>query len=302
MTIAVTLSIILIILSFVFANLEAPFKNYTTYFRIGAALVLSIGILMSSFVQVDSGNVGVKSLFGKVQNDPLESGLHLINPFMDVEKFDIRTQNYTMSAINSEGQLMGDDAIRVLTSDGLEVSIDLTVLFRVLPSEAPNVFRKLGTDYAAKIVRPVSRTRIRDFAVDFEAISMYSNKRELFQTRIFDGIERDFKKRGLVLEQVLIRNIDLPKSVKQTIESKINAEQEARKMQYVLDKERQEAERKRVEAQGIADYQRIISTGLTDKQLQYEQIKAMKELSQSNNSKVIVMGGKNAPQILIGDK
>ena len=125
-----------------------------------------------------------------------------------------------------------------------------------------------------------------------------STKRNEFQQRIFKSIEEDFKKRGLVLEQLLIRNINLPASVKTTIESKINAEQEAQKMQFVLQKEKQEAERKRVEAQGIADYQRIISSGLTDKQLQYEQIKAQKEIATSANTKIIFMGKGSAPVIL----
>ena len=122
-----------------------------------------------------------------------------------------------------------------------------------------------------------------------------------FQQRIFKTIEADFKSRGLILEQLLIRNINLPTSVKASIESKINAEQDAQKMTFVLQKEKQEAERKRVEAQGIADYQRIISTGLSDKQLQYEQIKAQKELAASPNSKMIFMNGKSAP-VIISDK
>ena len=103
-----------------------------------------------------------------------------------------------------------------------------------------------------------------------------------------------------MLEQLLVRNITLPNSVKASIESKINAEQDAKKMEFVLQKEKQEAERKRVEAQGIADYQHIINTGLTDEQLQYEQIKAMKELALSANAKVIVMGKGNTPLIIDG--
>ena len=132
-------------------------------------------------------------------------------------------------------------------------------------------------------------------------MALYSTKRNEFQQRIFKTIEADFKSRGLILEQLLIRNINLPNSVKKTIESKINAEQDAQKMTFVLQKEKQEAERKRVEAQGIADYQRIISSGLTDKQLQYEQIKAQKEIATSNNSKIIFMNGKNSP-VIISDK
>jgi regulator of protease activity HflC (stomatin/prohibitin superfamily) len=129
---------------------------------------------------------------------------------------------------------------------------------------------------------------------------LYSVKRDEFQTRIFNSIEKDFKNRGLILEQLLVRNITLPASVKATIESKINAEQDAQKMQFVLQKEKQEAERKRVEAQGIADYQRIISTGLSDKQLQYESIKANLELAKSPNAKIIVLGKGNNPMIIDG--
>ena len=187
----------------------------------------------------------------------------------------------------------------MLTSDGLEVLIDLTVLYKVLPSGAPNLIGDIGTDYQNKIVRPVARTRIRDNAVFYDAVSLYSTKREEFQTRIFKGIDADFKKRGLVLEDLLIRNIALPSSVKTVIEQKISAEQEAQKMQFVLQKEKQEAERKRVEAQGISDYQRIISTGLTSNQLKYEQIKAFKDLATSQNAKVVIMNSDaNTPIIL----
>jgi regulator of protease activity HflC (stomatin/prohibitin superfamily) len=206
-----------------------------------------------------------------------------------------------MSSIHDEGEKEGDDAIRVLSSDGLEVVIDLTVLYRISPKDAPKIYKEIGSDYGTKIVRPISRTRIRDNSVYYEAVALYSTKKAEFQQRIFKTIEKDFKDRGLILEQLLIRNINLPESVKKTIESKINAEQDAQKMTFVLLKEKQEAERKRVEAQGIADYQRIISSGLTDKQLQYEQIKAQTELAKSNNSKVIFMNGKSAP-IILSDK
>jgi regulator of protease activity HflC (stomatin/prohibitin superfamily) len=263
-------------------------------------IVVIIGILTASMVQIDAGKIGVMRLFGQVRPNVLYSGLHFINPLMDVVQIDTRTQNYTMSGVHDEGEKAGDDAIRVLSADGLEVTIDLTVLFKVLPESAPELYRQTGLDYKDKIVRPISRTRIRDNAVYYDAVSLFSTKRDEFQNRILKSLEDDFQKRGLVLENLLVRNITLPTSVKNAIESKINAEQEAQKMQFVLQKERQEADRKRVEAQGIADYQRIISESLTDKQLQYEQIKAMKELAGSQNSKMIIMGGKGSPIILDG--
>jgi regulator of protease activity HflC (stomatin/prohibitin superfamily) len=181
------------------------------------------------------------------------------------------------------------------------VVIDLTVLYRLMPSEAPAILDEIGEDYRNKIVRPITRTKIRDNAVYYDAVALYSTKRDEFQNRIFKSIESDFRKRGLLLEQLLVRNIMLPTSVKQTIESKINAEQESQKMQFVLAKERQEADRKRVEAQGIADYQKILSTGLSDKQLQYEQIKAQKEIATSPNTKVIIMNGRSNTPLLLSD-
>ncbi len=266
--------------------------------RIVGVIIILIGVVTACVQQIDAGQVGVKKLFGKVQPDVLGSGLNFINPLMDVERLDVRTLNYTMSGVNNEGTKSGDDAIRVLTADGLEVTIDLSVLYHVVTTEAPKLLRETGLDYEDKIVRPITRTRIRDNAVYYDAVALYSTKRDEFQQRIFKSIEKDFESRGLMLEQLLVRNIALPESVKATIEQKINAEQDAQKMQFVLQKEKQEAERKRVEAQGISDYQRIISESLTDKQLQYESIKAQLALAQSANAKIIIMGKGNTPVIL----
>ena len=298
MILSLIIGVILIIISFTLKNNVNPLSKFANLFKIFGFVIILIGLLSSVFKQIDAGKVGVKSLYGNVQSDVLESGLHIVNPLLDITVFDAQTQNYTMSAIHNEGAKEGDDAIRVLSNDGLEVVIDLTVLYRVIPNDAPKILKGIGEDYTDKIVRPVTRTRIRDNAVYYDAVALYSTKRNEFQQRIFQSIEQDFKKRGLVLEQLLIRNINLPTSVKASIESKINAEQDAQKMTFVLQKEKQEAERKRVEAQGIADYQRIISSGLTDKQLQYEQIKAQKEIATSPNTKIIFMGKGSAPVIL----
>ena len=299
MILLIIIGVILLILSFVFkSNASNPLFKFSNALKLVGIFVIVLGIFSSMFKQIDAGKVGVKSLYGSVQPDVLESGLHLINPLLDVTDFDIQTQNYTMSAVHTEGAQEGDDAIRVLSNDGLEVVIDLTVLYKITPADAPKIFKQIGVNYTDKIVRPVTRTRIRDNAVYYDAVALYSTKRNEFQQRIFKSIEQDFKTRGLILEQLLIRNINLPASVKTTIESKINAEQEAQKMTFVLQKEKQEAERKRVEAQGSADYQRIISSGLTDKQLQYEQIKAQKEIATSPNTKIILMGKGSAPVIL----
>jgi regulator of protease activity HflC (stomatin/prohibitin superfamily) len=293
----IVVGIIILIIGFVAAKADEPMlRKYRSMIKTAGVIVILVGMSIACVVQVEPGQVGVQKLFGKVNNNILESGLNIINPLVQVVMFDVRTENYTMSGVQDEGSKQGDDAIRVLTADGLEVVIDLTVLYKVIPTEAPRILKEVGTDYRNVLVRPICRTKIRDNAVYYDAVALYSTKRDEFQSKIFSTIETNFKERGLLLEQLLVRNITLPASVKASIESKINAEQDAQKMQFVLQKETQEAQRKRVEAQGIADYQKILSTGLSDKLLQYEMIKA---ITNSPNAKLIFMtNGKNLPMLV----
>lgn len=300
---------VLIILGVILLAVAGWFKRtpsinpaYSPIIYIAAIAMLLLGISFSMFKVIDPGKVGVKTLFGKVEDDVLPSGLHLINPLVDVTTFDIKTQNYTMSGVTTEGQREGDDAIRILSADGLEVTIDLSVLFRVKADQAPFILQNIGPEYLDKIVRPVSRTAIRDNAVYYDAVALYSTKRQEFQDKIYRTISGSFAKRGMELQQLLIRNITLPQSVRATIESKINAEQDAQKMQFVLQKERQQAEQKRIQAQGIADYQRIIATNLTEQQLQYESIQAQKAIALSPNAKVIIMGNSKGTPLILSDK
>ncbi len=296
----VIIGVIVLAIGFSLKKSNSPLTQFAGTIKMIGAGIIIVGAVLASIVQINPGEIGVQKLFGKVNNNILESGLNVVNPLVDVVTFDTKTQNYTMSGVMDEGEKSADDAIRVLSADGLEVIIDLTVLYKVIPSQAPRILQEIGTDYKNTIVRPICRTKIRDNAVYYDAIALYSTKRDEFQGRIFKTIEADFKTRGLMLEQLLVRNITLPASVKTTIESKINAEQEAQKMTFVLQKEKQEAERKRVEAQGIADYQKILSTGLSDKQLQYEMIKA---IATSPNAKLIIMGGgKNSTPVILDTK
>ncbi|MFB9841028.1 prohibitin family protein [Mucilaginibacter ginsenosidivorans] len=296
------LGVIVLIVGIVLKRSPEPASHYGRLVQIIGVAVVLLGLGASMFKQIGAGEVGVQTLFGKVQNRVLQSGLNIVNPLVEVTTFDTKTQNYTMSGVNDEGTKSGDDAIRVLSSDGLEVTIDLSVLYKVNPEKAPFILQNIGPNYEDKIVRPVSRTAIRDNAVNYQAVDLYSTKRQEFQQRINQTIEQSFAKNGLLLQQILVRNITLPASVKASIESKINAEQDAQKMQFVLQKERQEADRKRVEAQGIADYQKILSTGLSDKQLIYESIKAQKEIALSPNAKVIIIGGGKGNPIMLSDK
>ena len=147
MILSLIIGVILIIVSVTLKHNENPVSKFANLFRIFGIVVILIGLLSSVFKQIDAGKVGVKSLYGNVQPDVLESGLHVVNPLLDITIFDVQTQNYTMSAIHNEGAQEGDDAIRVLSNDGLEVVIDLTVLYRVLPTEAPKILKGIGQDY-----------------------------------------------------------------------------------------------------------------------------------------------------------
>ena len=153
------LGFVIFILGIIFRKI-ANLSKYARGFIPGGLVVMIIGIGLSCFIQIDAGHVGVKKLFGKVQPEVLTSGLNFVNPLYEVDRLDVRTLNYTMSGVNDEGHKSGDDAIKVLTSDGLEVTIDLTVLYRVIPAEAPRLIRETGSDYEDKIVRPISRTRL----------------------------------------------------------------------------------------------------------------------------------------------
>lgn len=262
-----------------------------------SAIGVVVALIFSCVAQVGAGEVGVQVLFGSVQDGVLRSGLNFVNPMVSVESMDTRTQAYTMSSIQDEGQQRGDDAISTLSSDGLTLKLDLTVWYRLSENDAPQVYRTIGTDYVEKIVRPAVRTAIRDVSVGYSATDIYSIKREDFVREVTKNLEASFNGRGVILERVLLRNVELPEKVRAAIDEKIASEQRAQQMVYVLQKEKQEAERKRVEAQGISDYNRIVSQSITDQVLQLKGIEATLELAKSSNSKMVIMNGKNMPLI-----
>ncbi|MCX6155507.1 MAG: prohibitin family protein [Candidatus Kapabacteria bacterium] len=295
------LGIIVFLVGFIVTKIQSPLMQYKSIIKIIGLILIIVGALSKSLVIVDPGEIGVQVLFGQVKSDYLSEGMNIINPLMDVKHLNVKTLNYTMSATHDEGQKQGDDAIRILSRDGLEVAIDLTVLYRINSSQAPNIMKTIGLNFEENVIRPIIRTRIRESAVSFNAIELYSTKREIFEGGIKLNLEKDLLERGFILERILVRKTMLPNSVKESIERKINAEQDAERMKYVLQKETQEAERKRVEAKGIADGQKIMSENLNDKILQYEMIKAQKEIALSNNSKIIIVGNsKGSTPFIIG--
>jgi len=266
-----------------------------------ALVVAALCGVLSFVVIVPAGHVGVAVVFGKVRTRSFSEGLNLINPFAVVHDMTVRTETYTMSSVMNEGAVKGDDSIQALSADGLLMPLDITVAYRLVSADAPWLYRDIGPNYVDKIVRPAARTAVREAIAGFTAQEAYSTRREeLAQSMntllgrrlqdLFAQHEELASRRGFVIEQVMIRNVQLPPKVKDAIEEKLSAEQQALRMRFVLEKERQEAERKRIEAQGISDFQKIVSAGISDQLLAWKGIEATQQLAHAPNSKVVIIG------------
>lgn len=257
----------------------------------GVVLIVAavVAFAVSCVRVVPPGNVGVQVLFGKVRPEALSEGIHLINPFIDLELMSIRTEAYTMSAKKWEGAVRGDDALVALSSDGLAMKLDVTILYRLDPQKASEVYRTLGLDYVSKIVRPAARTAIRDETALYAATRIYSEERQKLANAIEAKLKPILKKRGIICEEVLLRNVELPHRMQEAINEKLAAEQEAQKMQFLIQKEELEAKRRKVEADGIASANHIIGKSLTTEYLQWYYIKTLEQLINAPNNTVIVL-------------
>jgi regulator of protease activity HflC (stomatin/prohibitin superfamily) len=277
--------------------------------------LVGLGLLFAStLVIVPPGHIGVKVFFGKVQPNPLSEGLHVVNPLVTIEKLSIRTNVYTMSSVASEGQVGGDDSIKVLSQGGLTIPLDVSVAWRLVADDAPGIFRTLGRGYEESIIRAAARAALRDAAQRFTAQEAYSSKREelasqaktIMESKIKELLakQENFTGAGFVIQQVLLRNVSLPPRLRAAIEEKLAAEQEAQRMDFVLQKETKEAQRKKIEAQGIADFQKIVSEGISEQLLKWKGIEATMEIAKSHNAKVVIVGTSqdSLPVILNADE
>ena len=252
-------------------------------------LFLSFIFLIASMVRlVGPGQVGVVVLFGRVQEKPLRSGIHLINPFASIEKMSVRTESYTMSGKAREGVVRGDDAIDALTSEGLTVKLDVTVWYRLKSEGAAIVYRDIGPNYVEKIVRPAIKTVIRNMIAGYEVADIYTEQREEIGISIEQGLKKAFAGRNIEVEKVLMRNVELPARVQEKIDEKMASKQEAERMVFILQKETREVERKKLEAEGISEANRIISKSLSSSYLQWYYIKTLHQLVNSPNNTVII--------------
>jgi len=260
-------------------------------FRMLAVVVvgfLIVILLLASVAKVPSGHVGVLTLFGRVTGEVLPEGIHLVNPFKSNNEMSIRTEELKESA-------------SVPSSEGLVMALDTSLLFHLNPGKAADVYRQIGPNYIMTIVEPTLRAAIREATASHSANALYTGEREKVAQEIYAALTRELNKRGIEVENVLLRDIQLPATLKASIETKQQAEQESLAMSFRLQKERQEAERKRIEAQGVHDFQQIVSQGISPALLEWKGIEATEALARSPNTKVVVVGNsKNGLPLILG--
>ena len=255
---------------------------------IAAGAFVLVIMIFASVARVDSGQVGVLTLFGRVTGEVLPEGVHVINPFKASHELSIRTQELKESA-------------SVPSSEGLVMNLDTSLIYHLNPEKAAEVYQKIGPNYMAVLVEPNLRAAIREATASHSANALYTGEREMVAKQIYEQLSDKLGQRGVLVESVLLRDIQLPATLKSSIESKQQAEQEALAMSFRLQKETQEAQRKRIEAAGIRDFQQIVAQGISPQLLEWKGIEATESLAKSSNAKVVVIGNsKNGLPLILG--
>ena len=256
----------------------------------GLALLGLIALILffNCVTRVSTGHVGVLTLFGRVTGEVLGEGIHLINPLKTNNEMSIQSQTIKESA-------------SVPSSEGLVMNLDTSLIYHLNPDKAADVFQKIGGNYEAVVIEPTLRAAIRESTASHTANALYTGEREMVAKQITDQITAELSKRGIAVENVLLRDIQLPATLKAAIEAKQQAEQESLAMNFRLQKETQEAQRKRIEAAGVRDFQQIVAQGITPSLLEWKGIEATENLAKSSNTKVVVIGNnKNGLPLILG--
>ena len=255
---------------------------------VGIAAFLGVILLFACITKVRTGHVGVLTVFGRVTGEVLPEGIHLINPLKTNNEMSIQTQTIKESAA-------------VPSSEGLVLNLDTSLIYHLNPDKAAEVFQKIGANYETVVIEPILRAAIRESTASHTANALYTGEREMVARQISDQLTAQLSQRGLTVESVLLRDIQLPQTLKASIEAKQQAEQEALAMNFRLQKEKQEAERKRIEAGGIRDFQQIVAQGISPQLLEWKGIEATETLAKSGNAKVVVIGNpKNGLPLILG--
>ena len=233
----------------------------------------------TSCMVVREGEVGVKRTFGKYQDRPYTEGLKVFNPFTSrIIKVTTQTENLEVE-------------LSIPSKEGLNILSEVSILYSVVPREAPDILRNIGPEYERNVILPVFRSSVSDVSAQFFAKDMHTGARSEIEKVIRDQMAVYLQDKGIEVEAVLLKSIQLPKSLARAIEEKLEAEQQAQRMEFVLQQTKQDADRRRIEAEGIRDAQNIISQGLDPMLLQFKSIEAFLELAKSPNTKVIITDG-----------
>ena len=260
----------------------------------GVQLVVTFVVLLillaffNPITVIPAGHVGVKDLFGIVSSNVLGPGVHFVVPMTRVIKMSTQTQELK-------------EVAEVPSQEGLIMDLEASLLFRLDPEKADDMYKRVGRDYQTVMVEPQIRSAIREITASYDAKALYSSEREKISQEIFADFGKLTADRGIIAEAVLLRKIGLPAIVANAIQEKLRREQEAEQMKFVLQKEEQEAERKRIEARGISDFQRIVASGISPQLLEWKGIEATEKLALSQNSKIVVIGNpKSGLPIILG--
>jgi prohibitin 1 len=255
------------------------------------ALLAAILALSQFFSIIPAGHVGVVDFFGIVSDRTLGAGINTVNPMAKIQKYSIQTKEHK-------------EAMQVLSREGLTIGLEISALYRLNPDSAARVYKTIaGGDYETIVLIPQFRSMSRAVTASFQASALYSTEREALGVAIQSELAKVVAPRGIIIESTPLRNVGLPSQLTEAIEQKQRADQESQRMEFVLTKEKQEADRKRIEAQGIADFQKIVATGISDQLLRWKGIEATMKIAESQNAKVVIIGsGKDGLPIILDTK
>lgn len=251
------------------------------YIFIGVAVVIILIVVSNIFVILQPTERGVvfkKYTTGLDVDNIKGEGLNIIAPWNDVIIFRIEEQQI-------------EETMDVLSKDGLSISIDVSLRFRPKPEEIGYLYRAFRNSYIESLIRPELRSAVRKIIGQYTPEELYATKRQEIETRIEQSTREILDNNFVELKALLFRSIKLPKTIKESIEQKLAAEQEAQKYDFLIEKEKKEAERRRIDAEGKATANRILSASITDNILREKGISATEELAKSSNSKIVVIGG-----------
>lgn len=284
------IAIVIVVLSFfAYRSMRKMGRQQEAKFSTIGIVFGGVLAVIQIFTVVPAGTVGVVDFLGSVSNTTLKAGVNFVNPLANVVKFSIKTQELK-------------ETMNVPSKEGLSVQLEISLLYSLDPENASKIYKTVGENYEEIIIVPQFRSVVRGVTSEYEAKALYTESREQLAIKMKDQLEKLIGPRGILIESAPMRQIILPAGLTASIEQKLQAEQASQQMQFVLKKEEQEADRKRIEAKGIADFQEIVARGISQNYLQWKGIEATEKLSNSTNAKIVIIGsGKNGLPIILGN-